>query len=87
MAVGVGASAWCGRQSGTSVGFRLVRRVVTGVDGEGASVFVSGDDVAPLTVERVPGASMVKVGASTSRSESDQPCTMSSTVICAERRT
>jgi hypothetical protein len=35
--------------------------VVTGIDSQGASVFVSDDDVAPLTVELMPGASVVKV--------------------------
>jgi mannose-6-phosphate isomerase-like protein (cupin superfamily) len=49
------------RQSGTSVGSLIVRRVVTGTDEQGASVFASDEDVAPLTVELLPGASVVKV--------------------------
>ncbi len=38
-----------------------MRRVVTGTDAQGTSVFVSDDEVAPLTVELMPGASVVKV--------------------------
>ena len=38
-----------------------MRRVVTGTDPEGASVFVSDDEVEPLTVTLMPGASVVKV--------------------------
>jgi hypothetical protein len=38
-----------------------MRRVVTGTDPAGASVFVSDTDVAPLTVALMPGASVVKV--------------------------
>ena len=38
-----------------------MRRVVTGTDHEGNSVFASDDEVAPLTVELMPGASVVKV--------------------------
>ncbi len=38
-----------------------MRRVVTGTDADGSSVFVDDDEVAPLTVQLMPGASMVKV--------------------------
>jgi mannose-6-phosphate isomerase-like protein (cupin superfamily) len=38
-----------------------VRRVVTGTDADGVSVFVSDDEVEPLTVALMPGASVVKV--------------------------
>jgi hypothetical protein len=38
-----------------------MRRVVTGTAPDGASVFVSDDDVAPLTVALMPGASIVEV--------------------------
>ena len=38
-----------------------MRRVVTGNDAHGASVFVSDDEVEPLTVALMPGASVVKV--------------------------
>ena len=38
-----------------------MRRVVTGTDEHGASVIASDDEVAPLTVELMPGASVVKV--------------------------
>lgn len=38
-----------------------MRRVVTGNDAHGASVFVSDEEVEPLTVALMPGASVVKV--------------------------
>jgi mannose-6-phosphate isomerase-like protein (cupin superfamily) len=38
-----------------------MRRVVTGNDANGKSVFVSDDEVEPLTVALMPGASVVKV--------------------------
>ncbi|MDQ1430168.1 MAG: hypothetical protein QOF40_770 [Actinomycetota bacterium] len=37
-----------------------MRRVVTGNDATGASVFVSDEEVEPVTVARLPGASFVK---------------------------
>jgi mannose-6-phosphate isomerase-like protein (cupin superfamily) len=37
-----------------------MRRVVTGNDAKGAAVFASDEEVAPLTVARLPGASFVK---------------------------
>jgi mannose-6-phosphate isomerase-like protein (cupin superfamily) len=38
-----------------------MRRVVTGTDGAGASVFTDDEEVEPLTVALMPGASVVKV--------------------------
>jgi mannose-6-phosphate isomerase-like protein (cupin superfamily) len=38
-----------------------MRRVVTGTDEQGTSVFTGDDEIAPLTVELMPGASVVKV--------------------------
>ncbi len=38
-----------------------MRRLVTGTDADGVSVFVSDDEVEPLTVALMPGTSVVKV--------------------------
>lgn len=38
-----------------------MRRVVTGNDADGASVFVSDEEVEPLTLAMMPGAAFVKV--------------------------
>jgi hypothetical protein len=65
------------RQSGTSVGFAIVRRAVTGADEQGASV---------AKVWGV-GEPVVLNGSRLSwHDESGQPCTVVSAVVGAERR-